>query len=488
LSRTAAILAAIVTLAVAVFVWMWFDEPPPAPGANTRRETAPVIIYLIDTLRADRLGIYGYARRATSPRIDALAAESVVFDQAYSAAPWTLPSVASLITSMYSCEHRVTRDTNRLNPSVQTLAQRLLGAGYATGAYYGNGYAGGIADLDRGYQLSVPRKEQNERAGDVAEFLRQAGGGPFYLYLHTMEPHQPFSVETRFIRPFGHAPIEDRESYRAAWHLYRELRAVDWAGKRPLGTTDNTRAQESAMAYLASLRPTVDLVYDAAVLSADTHLGQVIDELKSAGIWDKALFVLLADHGEEFGEHRGWTHGQSVYEELVRVPLLIHFPNGEFGGRRISAPVSLVDIAPSVFGFLGRPELCEGCRGRSVMPLVRGETAGGDTAEMPPTLRINEQHYFRPWKEQRGDINVVVREGAWKAIWNAERNAVELYDLETDGAEHADVAGEQPELAARLGNRAREWFSACGANAKTPIHRELDNRVKESLRALGYFN
>jgi arylsulfatase A-like enzyme len=173
---------------------------------------------------------------------------------------------------------------------------------------------------------------------------------------------------------------------------------------------------------------------------------------------------------------------------LVRVPLLMHFPHGEFGGRRIGTPVSLVDIAPSIFEFLGRPELCEDCRGRSVMPLVRGEPAGGDTAKTPPTLRINEQHYFRPWKEQRGDINVVVREGAWKAIWNAERNAVELYDLEKDGTEQADAADEQPELAARLGNRAREWFSACRSNAKLPIHRELDERVKENLRALGYFN
>lgn len=458
--------------------------PPPVRG---------VIIYLIDTLRADRLGLYGYTRRATSPRLDALAAESVVFEHAYAAAPWTLPSVASLVTSTYACEHSVTRDTNRLNPALPTLAEHLSGIGYATAAYYGNGYAGEMADLDRGYQVSELRRESSERADDVRTFLRRAGRSPFFLYLHTMEPHQPFNVATRYISRFGHVPLDDRENYRATWYLYRELRATDWAAKRPLGTTDNTVQQEQAMAYLGSLRPSVELVYDAAVLSADEHLGEVIDVLKAEGVWDHVLFIVMADHGEEFGEHHGWTHGQSVYEELTRVPLLLHFPRGEFGGRRIAAPVSLVDVMPTVLDYVGHAERCADCRGRSLLPLL-GEAAGRKAApaqaatEYVPSLRINEQHYFRPWKEQRGDINVVVREGRWKAIWNAERETVELYDLEADPTERADTAPAQPELSARLRRQAQTWYSACRGKAKVPISRELDRRVKEELRALGYIN
>jgi arylsulfatase A-like enzyme len=512
--RIVAALAGAIAVIAAVAAW-WLLRPglpgSPLPGgrATAVRDT-PVVIYLIDTLRADRLGLYGYARRATSPRIDALAAESVVFEQAYSAAPWTLPSVASLITSTYSCEHSVTRDTNRLSRSLPTLAERLAGAGYATAAYYSNGYAGDIADLNRGYQIAEMRKDSNERAGDVRDFLAKSQDAPFFLYLHTMEPHQAFNVQPRFISTFGHAPLDDRENHRATWALYRELRAVDWAARRPLGTTDNTAAQEAAMAYLASLQPSVDLVYDAAVLSADEHLGQVVDVLKAAGLWDRVLFIVLADHGEEFGEHHGWTHGQSVYEELVHVPLLVHFPAGEYAGRRISDPVSLVDVMPTILDYLGRADLCAGCRGRSLLPLVDGsEGAAGfgaegspaaaipqsglksltqDTSDHVPSLRINEQHYFRPWKEQRGDINVVVRAGNWKAIWNAEQSAVELYDLNADAQERTNIAADQPELAARLGDQARTWYEACRGVAKPPVNRELDTRIKESLRALGYFN
>jgi arylsulfatase A-like enzyme len=483
--RAVLFLAAAVVVLAGTTAW-WLLRGNPAVLSQGRPAT-PVIIYLIDTLRADRLGLYGYRTRETSPAIDALAAESVVFEQAYSAAPWTLPSVASLITSTYSCEHNVTRDTNRLSPALQTLAQRLSGLGYATGSYYGNGYAGDMADLDRGYQIAELRRDSNERADDVRGFLDRSAGAPFFLYLHTMEPHQPFNVASRYISRFGHAPMDERENYRAAWHLYRELRAVDWAARRPIGSTDNTPAQEAAMSYLASLRPTVDLVYDAAVSSADDHLRQVIEVLKAKGAWDQALFILLADHGEEFGEHQGWTHGQSVYEEMVRVPLLVHFPRGEHGGRRVGTPVSLVDVMPSIFEYIGQPHLCDGCRGRSFLPLVRAATRAGGI-DAPPSLRINQQHYFRPWKEQRGDINVVVREAGWKAIWNAEKDAVELYDIEQDRGETTDLAAQRPGIARRLGNRARAWFEACRADAKAPIDRELDHRVKESLRALGYFN
>ena len=124
------------------------------------------------------------------------------------------------------------------------------------------------------------------------------------------------------------------------------------------------------MSRLHALLPEIDLLYDAAVLESDANLGSVIDELKETGRWDETLFILVSDHGEELGDHGGWLHDQSAYDELIRVPLVIRFPGDEFAGRRIEGPVSLLDIVPTIMDYLHRPELAANCRGQSLMPLL----------------------------------------------------------------------------------------------------------------------
>ena len=318
----------------------------------------PVIIYLVDTLRADRLGIYGYPR-PTSPQIDALARDSVVFDQAYAPAPWTLPSVASLITSTFACEHRVF-ERKKLSPELLTLAERLTNAGYFTGGLYHNIWVGALLGLSRGYDEFLYRINDKEKwRTDFEGLVQQAGVRPFYLYLHSVEPHEPQESPWRFISRFGHVGIDDRKEFNRVFKLYNELRQVDWAAVESTGTTENTDQQDRLIASLESQRETIDILYDAAVLWADSNVGEIIDVLKRRGVWDEAIFIFLSDHGEEFGEHGGWNHGQSGYEELMRVPLIIHFPGNEFAGRRLGNLVSLVDIMPTIFDYIDRPELCE---------------------------------------------------------------------------------------------------------------------------------
>jgi arylsulfatase A-like enzyme len=480
-------------LAVAGGAWLALRAPA-GPGPSTTpaapvRAAVPVIVYLVDTLRADRLGAWGYGQ-PTSPNIDALAREGVVFEHAYGPAPWTLPSLASILTSTYACEHGITRYRRRLAPAVSTLAERLGEAGYESASYYGNGHAGDVAALNRGFDVAAERNStDNDRSADVAAFLDARGPGrPWLLYLHTMETHEWFSVPPRYFPPGTHVGIDERETLRAVWFKYNALRSADWAAGRPVGTTDNTKLQRDILDFLDGKRTTANALYDAAVRHADDNVGRVVARLKANGAWDEAVFVLLADHGEELGEHGGWFHDQAVYEELVHVPLLVHLPGGEFGGRRVAGAVSLVDVVPTILDAIGRQDLCAGCRGTSLLRLAAGDGAPRPPgADYVPSLRTNEIMYFRPFRERRGDLNVVLRRDGWKGIWNADVGRLELYDLAADPGEQDDASGREPALAAGLQAAATGWLAACRDAAVPPAETgELDDRTRARLRAMGY--
>jgi len=453
-------------------------------------QDVPVIIYLVDTLRADRLGFYGYDKRDTSPHLDALAAQSVVFEQAYAPAPWTIPSVMSLHTSTFACEHGVENTRQALNSSFLPLAEHLRTLGYYGGAFYSNPIIGSSTGLDRGFAEFVgdfvPTREWT---GDVDALITNAGNRPVFLYLHTMEPHDAYWTPYSFIRLFGHVGIDTQKEIEKILRRYNKAGQVDFRARQPIGTADTTAEQAEAMAELDERRETYDLLYDAAVRWADQRIDDVIGVLKKRGVWDKAIFIFLADHGEEIGDHGGWYHGQSVYDELVRAPLLIHFPGDEYAGRRISTPVSLVDVMPTIFDFLNRPEQCEDCRGKSLLPLIRDpEDANRGEFEFT-TVRYNVPFYFRPWAESRGRVNVVIRQDAWKGIWNDDLQFLELYNLSSDPRELQDLAGANRAMAERMGEAARTWLEACRQRERMPQDApELDRATLERLEALGYFD
>ena len=480
---------ALLLLVAAVVWWTQRNAGTPIAQDASQHRDVPVIIYVVDTLRADRLGLYGYDR-STSARIDSLASDSVVFEQAYAPAPWTTPSVASLITSTFVCEHQMTQ-RKKLAPELQTLAERLSTVGYGTGAFIANPLVGNLTDLGRGYNDYMLREDLNEaaRLADVTGFLDRVADDPFLLYLHTMEPHEPHTTPPRFVARFGQFSADQLTEYHEAMLRYYGYRHADWKLDKPLGTNDYTAEQDAAMGYFVKLGEAVNLVYDAAVLHASANLGNIVSMLKERELWDQAIFIFLSDHGEELGEHGGWFHGQSLYEELSRVPLVMHFPGGEFGGRRITAPVSLVDLMPTVFDYLGRGELCEGCRGVSLLPLLRGTV---ETPRPQPNIlgmRFNRVNYYRPWKESRGDLNVLLRQDQWKGIWNAELDSLELYDLRLDYGELSDISTEQPQLAQSMRQRGEAWLQNCSDQATQPEEvEEIDAETEERLRALGYFN
>lgn len=453
-------------------------------GVESLPERPHVVIYLVDTLRADRLGTYGY-NRSTSPNIDALGEAGVVFEQASAPAPWTLPSVTSMFLSQLSCEHGVTVDRDRIADGTKPLAVLMKELGYETASFHANPYAGKMTGLDRGFDVSrLVKQEALEEA--VGEWLESRQGKPFFLYVHTIEPHNPELAKDRFIEPRGSVPEEAKREVERRYRDYRQLTRVDYdAGRRP-GTTDNTEEQRRALNRLDELRDTIDRLYDATVREADARLGRFVTSLQDAGVWQDTLFVFVSDHGEELGDRGGWQHDQSLYQELVHVPLVVRFPRDWNSGGRVREHVGIIDLFPTILDVLG-VDSPSNVRGRSFLPLLDGPS---DPIEpRVSAMRDNEKKYYRPYKEARGDVNVMMRRGPWKGIWNAELDDVELYRLDEDPRERADLASTEKRVSEAMRTFALAALARCRENASQPSRKpapELDDATRRQLEALGY--
>ena len=444
-----------------------------------------VVLFLIDTLRADRVGAYGYPR-PTTPNLDALAAEGVVFEQAYAPAPWTLPSVVSLLTATPPCEHGVVVDGLRVSPALPTLAESLRDAGLVTASFFANEYAGPSSGLTRGFETT--HYAEHAEPARIDAWLETIGERPFLLYVHNVEPHDPYTAPQSMVAEFGTVAPRARERVNELSRQYRRLTRADWSAGRSPGASDNSAAQQQALDSLARLGPALSTLYDADVRLADERLGGVVEVLRRRGRLDRTLFVVLSDHGEELGEHGGFQHDQSLYEELVRVPLVMRFPGAAHAGTRVREPVSLLDVAPTVAEALGLPPLPG--RGRSLLPaLAEADAAPSPGTATPLAFRDNRKKFFAPWARSRGDQNLALREGRWKAVWNAGPATLELYDLRHDPAERRDRSADDPARAERLGRQARGWIDACrrrGEGRRPSPAPDLDAEARARLRALGY--
>ncbi|RMF83665.1 MAG: hypothetical protein D6744_04275, partial [Planctomycetota bacterium] len=452
-----------------------------------------VVMFLIDTLRADRVGCYGYDK-PTSPAMDALAAEGVLFTRAQAPAPWTCPSIPSIFTSTFLCEHGITTELKRLSPKIKTLAERFKQIDYHTASYFINTFAGPTTGMDRGFDIAVLQPHGrffvDGRVTDEWAQQRPADK-PFFLYVHNIEPHNPFRAPRVLVPLFGNVdPAVQNLIGQLVAGRYRPNLRPDWDVRRggmvrPLGTTDREAILAAAVAELDKHLAAHSVLYDAVVREADQRLASVIASLKRNNLWDDTLFIVLADHGEELSEHGDYLHSQSVYEELSAVPLIIRFPGNEYAGRVVEDVVTLVDVLPTIFDYLGRPDLSDGARGRSLMPLVRGE-------RRPPgefvvtTVRENIIKYRKRWDELRGNINIAVytRDGRWKGIWNVERDTFEIYDHENDPTDLVNVCDEHPELRDAMYQFVREWYASCGGEAIS--QESVSDESLRVLEALGY--
>ncbi len=429
--------------------------PLPAAALGGRPS---VVIFLTDTLRADRLGAYGYPG-PTSPAFDAFARESIVFEDAWAHAPWTRPTVASIFTGLHPGTHGAGGFDRALGGGFTTLAEQFRKAGYRTGAVVSNhvvsqrfGFAQGFDVWNDGEKrrYGFSAKEAVERALRFVD----AGPQPFFLYVHTMEPHVPYEPSDEDWAPF-HAPGVAR----------RPSLPILMAPKGP-----------GEIAYLETL-------YLGEILGNDHAFGALVEALRSRGRLDDTLVAFVADHGEEFGDHGGHGHGHTLYRELTRIPLAVRLPKAARAGVRERQPVAQVDLLPTLLSLasLPPPELREG---RDLSSLFLGRGAPAE----PPDL-VSETRFGKADKSalRIGPLKLIVNDDP--RIYGELEGPLELYDLDADPGEHANLASRQPIAVQYLRNRL-EVLRASQKRAAEVLRGgakvELSDEDRDELRALGY--
>jgi arylsulfatase A-like enzyme/Flp pilus assembly protein TadD len=396
-----------------------------------------VILITLDTVRADRMGFLG-SKRGLTPHLDELAAQGVVFEHAYSQAPITPVSHATILTGTFPQYHGIRNFGDRLPPSVPFLPDILHAQGYHTAAFVGsiildpkNGFASGFERGFEVYNAGFHRQKTGERReasmqrrgevtlGYVLEWLAQQKGRPFFLWFHIWDAHDPYNPPEPFRSRFPNAP------------------------------------------------------YNGGISYVDDIVGKLLEYLRSQGLYDNAVIAVAADHGESLGEHGELTHSIFLYDATIHVPLLLKLPGNRFGGKRISATASLVDLAPTLLDALGQTPP-PAMQGGSLLPLIgnpnpgsRPSFATGDHSERSfgwsalASLRVGNQLYVRA-------------------------PLPELYDLSSDPAAKINLYPDHRVTAVRLAIQLDNFVKRISTGAPQALEDGLDEKSREKLSALGY--
>jgi arylsulfatase A-like enzyme len=420
------------------------------------RSPRGVVLVLLDTLRADRLGCYGYERRPNSPRLDRLATQGVLFENAISHAPWTIASVASILSGF--------PDTRAFDGELQrSLVESLSAAGVRTAAFTEGGYFSASFGFDRGF--GEFHEEHYQFGGTIERTVDSAlawlgtarsDARPFFLLVHSYEAHMPY------------------------------LRATFAASMAParFGELFTQEAHEAVAAGELVLTPAelerLGALYDGGVATCDRELGRLIDGLEALGLRDEIVLVVTSDHGEELAEGRfprhAGNHGHSLHEELVHVPLLITAPG--LAARRVANQVRSMDVLPTLLDLLGvvGPDDIEG---RSLVALFAGRAEDGERVARGGSV---EEGPAREFVRLAGHKLVRRLEPPEPGSEFAHVPELQLFDLARDPDERHDLAAERPEL-------VRTLFALMDASAVQTIDPdalELSPELAERLRALGY--
>lgn len=460
-----------------------------------------IVVVLIDTLRADHLGAYGYAQ-PTSPNFDRLARDGVLFEHATAQAAWTKPSVASLMTGLLVHNHGVAYNRDALGTPHATLAEALRGRGYHTAAFSANPWIAPEFRFDRGFdefetvqemgsrllnlyrllrhidraavRQGVPlnlsdwlfwadaagtaNAERDRRLTDAAvAWIERRPDTPYFLYVHMIGAHGPYDPPTDFVRPF---------------------REPNWDGV--VGPTNPPRRVqtifETAEPLAEAERRALIAQYDGAIAFVDAQLGRIVEALRQTDQLDRTLVVVASDHGDEFYEHRNWGHGNQLYRELLHVPLLLRLP-GRLPAARRDDPAMLVDVFPSIIDLVG-DIVPDGPRD--------GRALFAATDVKSPT--VFAEHW---WMDGGTYVSRMVQQGSMKLCDTRDdavgRKRTELYDLRADPGEQQNLlensgtvseetVGELKGLLARFGDEMVPSAAAV----------DIDQSTRERLHQLGY--
>ena len=393
-----------------------------------------VILISIDTLRADHLSTYGYAKLQT-PNLDRLAGEGVLFEQAISPVPLTLPAHASLLTGTLPVFHGIRDNTGFvLSGKHPTLAQALGAHGYRTGAFVGSFILDSRFGLDHGFdyyydnfesetletaKLQISERRAEDVMAEARRWISQGDGGPFFAFVHLFDPHAPYAAPAQYQAPNR-------------------------------------------------------LPYDAEVAYVDSEVGKFVSFLQERGLWDASLVILTSDHGEGLGEHGELSHGMFLYDATLHIPLIIKLPGQVGRGRRVADQVRLIDVVPTVLDILKLPALPE-IQGVSLKPAING-------GELPELAAYSETQL--PFLNYGWSGLDSYRAKGEKLI-DAPRP--ELYDLKKDPGETVDLFPQNRPRAEQLRQiKQRIAAQATDPSAGSARQSRVDQQTIQKLRSLGY--
>lgn len=461
----------------AVFGFLWenrktrIDYKKAVSEAETDRN---VILIVIDALRSDHLGCYGYHRQ-TSPNLDALAGEGAVFETCYAQSSWTLPSVASILTSLYPTMHGTTLHGDKLPDEVTTIAEILKEEGYITYGYVANPNIKSIFNFNQGFDFfddylmrdrmyyaalrCLPYYRDNLRAWTgrsftfsdrdniklanerIVPWLKRYSHENFFMYIHYMDPHRPYSPPKRYRTMYPYVENDIVSKYIS--------------------------------------------LYDGEIRFADEYMNKLLDTLKLLGIYDKTLIVITSDHGEAFGEHGDFEHGKTIYQEQLKVPLIMKFTGSIPPGKVVKQAVRLIDVVPTILDVLGVTN-SDKMEGSSLLPLIEGDS-NTDSREdifveenlsnksiLDGVISHNRLKYVNTKKSEVRDI--------------AELGSEELYDLETDPGEFYNLIKQKPESLKLLRRRLAAFKEHCEERAIVAPKTKLDSETIRQLKSLGYLH
>ena len=421
------------------------------------RESGPpnLVLISLDTTRRDHGSVYDYGRE-TTPNLERLAEQGVLFSLAYAPAPTTGPSHATLFTSLYPITHRVVKNGRVLMPAHETLAERLHAHGWATAGVVSSYVLDARFGWDQGFELwdddfdrasattMVPSGDGVEVFDRTADATTRRAvtwlegerdpSRPFFLFVHYMDPHEPWVAPPEFARRFR---IPDVPPDGVSGLIAR---------------------------------------YDAEIAFTDHQLGELFAALERLGLAEDTIVAVSADHGEGLLQHGELHHGTQLYEEQMRVPLLLRWPRRLPAGRVIDGAVSLIDLAPTLLELAGvAPDAGAGMQGRSLVPVLEGREA------LDPLLPI---FLFRPSNTEIPGEQYAVRQGDWKLIRGPGEGMRELFDLARDPREREDRSAAEAARAQELEQQLAGWLREYERADPAPDAVSLEDL--ERLRALGY--
>jgi arylsulfatase A-like enzyme len=477
------------------------------PAAATTAGSVPrpqgVILVWTDTLRRDHLGIYGYGR-ATTPVLDGLAREGVLFDDCIGQATWTKVATPSLFTSLYPTAHGVHDFMDRLPSSALTLAEAYRDAGYATLSLSSILFTGRFSNLHQGFEevhegTSLPDPGSSKTAREYVDrllpWLEAHREVPFFVFLHISDPHDPYRPAPPYDAMWADASKSEEHERRG-----KELRKkITDPLLRNMGSPVPTRddlvkAGFDPEAYVGHDRDW----YDGSIRGLDAEIGRLAERLRETGLDRRTLLVFTGDHGEEFLEHGRMLHGQGVYGELNHMALFFWGPGTVPAGAKVDATVQTIDLMPTLLE-ISRVPMPANLQGRSLAPLLSAPHGGPDAVhaasswtERPAiTEKAVTVDNGSPPPRDTESVSVVFQ--GYKLIHNTKRPAgrpeFELYDHRRDHLDRDDVAARHPEVVDRLKRELEAWRKTVSAARLKPdaeAGQALSKEEMERLRALGY--